>query len=63
LDTPAEGEASKPAIESLDSAISEEASFLDREKLITELQKELLETENDPDKALELRRRIRLLQK
>jgi hypothetical protein len=41
---------------------SEEGSNVNREKLLEELRKELLETENDPDKAIEIRRRIQVLE-
>jgi hypothetical protein len=56
-----EGEGPKPAIESLDGQTSTEI-LIDFDVLIQELETELTETQNDPDKALELRRRIQILQ-
>lgn len=56
----AEGADPRPVTESLDTQ-SPEQSSVDTEKLIQELQQELLLAENDPDKAIELRRRIQLL--
>ncbi len=60
--TTQEGEDPQPAVESLDDMDSEEGLNVNREKLLEELRKELLETENDPDKAIEIRRRIQVLQ-
>jgi hypothetical protein len=60
--TTQEGEDPQPAVESLDDMDSEEGSNVNREKLLEELRKELLETENDPDKAIEIRRRIQVLE-
>lgn len=55
-----EGEDPRPAVESLDGQQPEEMP-IDFDTLIQELEKELIETQNDPDKAFELRRRIQLL--
>jgi hypothetical protein len=55
-----EGEDPKPAVESLDGQDSQEVA-INFDALIAELEKELLETQNDPDKAFELRRRIQVL--
>lgn len=50
-----------PAIQSLDNQISGEVT-VNREQEIKNLKQELLETVNDPDKALEIRRRLQILQ-
>lgn len=55
-----EPEEPKPAVESLDGQLPEEMP-INFDALIQELEKELIETQNDPDKAFELRRRIQLL--
>ncbi len=60
--TAQEGEDPQPAVESLDDMDFEEGSNVNRETLLEELRKELLETENDPDKAIEIRRRIQVLE-
>ncbi len=49
-----------PATQSLDKQMSGEAT-LNRTQEIKDLEQELLKTENDPDKALEIRRRIQIL--
>jgi len=51
----------KPVIESLDGQ-QPKAMPINFDVLIQELEQELLETQNDPDKAIELRRRIQILQ-
>ena len=56
-----EGIDPRPAIESLDGIASWETSIVDIDTLIQDLQQELLKTWNDPDKALEIRRRIQML--
>jgi hypothetical protein len=56
-----EGTDPRPAILSLDGTIPAGESVGDTDTLIEELQQELLKTENDPDRALELRRRIQAL--
>lgn len=50
-----------PAIQSLDTQTSREV-IVSREQEIKNLKQELLETVNDPDKALEIRRRLQILQ-
>ena len=51
-----------PVLESLDNVAPDQAQPIDTEKLLRDLQAELLTVQDDPDKALELRRRIQLLQ-
>ena len=49
-----------PAVQSLDNQISG-ATTVARTQEIKDLEQELLATENDPDKALEIRRRLQIL--
>ncbi len=56
-----EGEDPKLVVESLDGEFSEEMP-INFDTMIQDLKQELLETQNDPDKAMELRRRIQILQ-
>lgn len=49
-----------PATQSLDGKVSEEAP-IDRAQQIKDLEQELLKTEDNPDKALEIRRRLQIL--
>lgn len=57
-----EGADPRPAVESLDTVPPDVTTAVDNKKLLQELQQELLKTENDPDKAMELRRRIQILE-
>jgi len=49
-----------PAVQSLDNQIVNETSA-DRAQQIKVLEQELLDAENDPEKALEIRRRLQML--
>ena len=49
-----------PAVQSLDNQISGETKVALAQE-IKDLEQELLATENDPDKALEIRRRLQML--
>ena len=49
-----------PAVQSLDNQISGETKVALAQE-IKDLEQELLTTENDPDKALEIRRRLQIL--
>lgn len=58
----ADGPDPRPAVESLDDTSSDNAQMeQDTQIMIESLQKELLQIENDPEKAMEIRRRIQLL--
>lgn len=57
-----EGAEPTPVVESLDGVVVSEESVPDTQTLLRDLQAELMTVQNDPDKALELRRRIQLLQ-
>ncbi|MEI6710982.1 MAG: hypothetical protein WCK88_01730 [bacterium] len=56
-----EGADPRPAVESLDTSVPDQTPAVDQKKLLQDLQQELIKTENDPDKAMELRRRIQIL--
>lgn len=50
-----------PAVQSLDNQTASETT-VDRAQQIKTLEQELRDTENDPEKALEIRRRLQILQ-
>ncbi len=56
-----EGADPRPAVESLDGIPSEEDASVDTAELLKELEQELLTVENDPERALEIRRRIQAI--
>lgn len=59
-----EGAEPRPAIESLDDVdtISQEQQVLDTKELLEQLRNELTQVQDNPEKALEIRRRIQTLE-